>query len=169
MTSNSRLQTNVLAKFIDIKCIIFYIHNFQPFLVHETSFQKNTPWTASLCWHVMDNEPKLCCSRWTYVLYCIAKVLNFQENCIKDLWKSPWTTKNSRGTTGVPSGKTKKMWKVASTSSCGQWRPHPIVDSGVHRSGSLMLDDIMTCTYAQMKRKAEDREEWRRDVMRDLW
>jgi len=23
-------------------------------------------------------------------------------------------------------------------------------------------------TYAQMKRRAEDREEWRRDVMRDL-
>jgi len=26
----------------------------------------------------------------------------------------------------------------------------------------------MTGTYAQMKRRAEDREEWRRDVMRDL-
>ena len=31
-----------------------------------------------------------------------------------------------------------------------------------------MVDDIMTCTYAQMKRRAKDREEWRRDVMRDL-
>jgi len=31
-----------------------------------------------------------------------------------------------------------------------------------------MVDDIMTGTYAQMKRRAEDREEWRRDVMRDL-
>jgi len=31
-----------------------------------------------------------------------------------------------------------------------------------------MLDDIMTGTYAQMKRRAEDREEWRRDVMRNL-
>jgi len=31
-----------------------------------------------------------------------------------------------------------------------------------------MVDDTMTGTYAQMKRRAEDREEWRRDVMRDL-
>jgi len=33
-----------------------------------------------------------------------------------------------------------------------------------------MVDDIMTGTYAyaQMERRAEDREEWRRDVMRDL-
>jgi len=31
-----------------------------------------------------------------------------------------------------------------------------------------MVDDIMTDTYAQMKRSAEDREEWQRDVMRDL-
>jgi len=31
-----------------------------------------------------------------------------------------------------------------------------------------MVDDIMTGTYAQRKRRAEDREEWRRDVMRDL-
>ena len=31
-----------------------------------------------------------------------------------------------------------------------------------------MVDDIMTGTYAQMKRRAEDRAEWRRDVMRDL-
>ena len=31
-----------------------------------------------------------------------------------------------------------------------------------------MVDDIMTGTYAQMNRRAEDREEWRRDVMRDL-
>jgi len=31
-----------------------------------------------------------------------------------------------------------------------------------------MVDDIMTGTYAQMKRRAEDREEWRWDVMRDL-
>jgi len=31
-----------------------------------------------------------------------------------------------------------------------------------------MADDIMTGTYAQMKRRAEDREECRRDVMRDL-
>jgi len=30
------------------------------------------------------------------------------------------------------------------------------------------VDDIMTGTYAQMKRRAEDREEWRRDVMRDM-
>jgi len=30
-----------------------------------------------------------------------------------------------------------------------------------------MVDDIMTGMYAQMKR-AEHREEWRRDVMRDL-
>jgi len=27
-----------------------------------------------------------------------------------------------------------------------------------------MVDDIMTGTYAQMKRRAEDREEWLRDV-----
>jgi len=31
-----------------------------------------------------------------------------------------------------------------------------------------MGDDIMTGTYTQMKRRAEDREEWQRDVMRDL-
>jgi len=31
-----------------------------------------------------------------------------------------------------------------------------------------MVDGIMNGTYAQMKRRAEDREEWRRDVMRDL-
>jgi len=31
-----------------------------------------------------------------------------------------------------------------------------------------MLDDIMTVTYAQMTKRAEDREERRRDVMRDL-
>ena len=31
-----------------------------------------------------------------------------------------------------------------------------------------MVDDIMTGTCAQMKRRAEDRDEWRRDVMRDL-
>ena len=31
-----------------------------------------------------------------------------------------------------------------------------------------MLDDVMTCTCARMQRRAEDREEWRRDVMRDL-
>jgi len=31
-----------------------------------------------------------------------------------------------------------------------------------------MEDDIMTGTSAKMKRRAEDREEWRRDVMRDL-
>jgi len=31
-----------------------------------------------------------------------------------------------------------------------------------------ILDDVMTGTCAQMKRRAEDREEWRRDVMRDL-
>jgi len=31
-----------------------------------------------------------------------------------------------------------------------------------------ILDDIMTGTYAQMKRRAEDREEWRRGFMRDL-
>jgi len=29
-----------------------------------------------------------------------------------------------------------------------------------------MVDDIMAATYAQMKRRAEDREEWRRDVMK---
>jgi len=31
-----------------------------------------------------------------------------------------------------------------------------------------MLDDIMNGTYSQMKRRAEDREEWWRDVMRNL-
>jgi len=31
-----------------------------------------------------------------------------------------------------------------------------------------MVHNIMTGTYAQMKRRAEDREEWRRDVMRNL-
>ena len=31
-----------------------------------------------------------------------------------------------------------------------------------------MVNDIMTGSYAQMKRRAEDREEWGRDVMRDL-
>jgi len=31
-----------------------------------------------------------------------------------------------------------------------------------------MINDIMTGTYAQMKRRAEDRGEWRRDVRRDL-
>jgi len=30
------------------------------------------------------------------------------------------------------------------------------------------VDGIMNGTYAQMKRGPEDREEWRRDVMRDL-
>ena len=36
------------------------------------------------------------------------------------------------------------------------------------RKKITMVDDIMTGTYAQMKRRAEDREEWRRDVIRDL-
>jgi len=31
-----------------------------------------------------------------------------------------------------------------------------------------MVDDIMNGTYAQIKRRAENREEWRRDVIRDL-
>ena len=31
-----------------------------------------------------------------------------------------------------------------------------------------LVDDVMNGTYAQMKRRAEDREEWRRNVMRDL-
>jgi len=31
-----------------------------------------------------------------------------------------------------------------------------------------MVDAIMTGTYAQMKGRAEDGEEWRRDVMKDL-
>jgi len=31
-----------------------------------------------------------------------------------------------------------------------------------------ILVDIMTGTYAQMKRRAEDREDWLRDVMRGL-
>jgi len=31
-----------------------------------------------------------------------------------------------------------------------------------------MVDEIMNGTYAQIKRRAEDREEWLRDVMRDL-
>jgi len=31
-----------------------------------------------------------------------------------------------------------------------------------------MVDDIMNGTYAQIKRRAENREECRRDVIRDL-
>jgi len=31
-----------------------------------------------------------------------------------------------------------------------------------------MVDGITTGTYAQMKRRAEDREQWRRNVIRDL-
>jgi len=31
-----------------------------------------------------------------------------------------------------------------------------------------MVDDIMNSTYAQMKRRAEDREKWLRYAMRDL-
>jgi len=31
-----------------------------------------------------------------------------------------------------------------------------------------MVGDVMNGTYAQMKRRAGDREEWRRYVMRDL-
>jgi len=121
MTSNSGLQTNVLAKSIDITCIIFYISGFQLFgswNIFSEKYQMDCLAVLTrdwLCWHVMDNEPQLCCTRWSYIIYFTAKVPNFQEHFIKDLWISPWTTKNSRGTTGSPSGKTKRMWTVAPT------------------------------------------------------